>query len=412
MRDSDGDPRHPALRPARAEPASAGGQDGLVLVDPLGLSEPTFVPAPLVPIVARFDGSRPAAAIAALAGAELGARIPTAAVDALATQLDERLWLLNDRFREARDRELARWLDAGARECRHAGSAGYPAAPDDLRAALAAMVPAAAPAAGTPDLRGLVAPHIDLARGQAGYGAAYGRLLQGPPAELYVVFGTGHQGPGAPVTGLPLDWCTPLGTVASDRDYIADVHSVLGPADPGDLLLHRDEHSIEFQVLMLQHLAERRGGRPFAVAGFLCGALPSRCGDPLQEPWWQTLAAAFAHAGRRRGVRVCYVAGADLAHLGPQFGDDAPIDAAQLQRLHRDERQRLALLEDGRPGEFHAAVARHGNPDRVCSAAAITLVAQLAGGPAELLHYGQAAAEDGSQVVSFCSLAFPARNAR
>ncbi|MBZ0153125.1 MAG: hypothetical protein K8J09_16500, partial [Planctomycetes bacterium] len=47
-----------------------------------------------------------------------------------------------------------------------------------------------------------------------------------------------------------------------------------------------------------------------------------------------------------------------------------------------------------------------GNPDRVCSAPAITLCAALAGGPAELLHYGQARAADDSQTVSFCALAF------
>ena len=36
------------------------------------------------------------------------------------------------------------------------------------------------------------------------------------------------------------------------------------------------------------------------------------------------------------------------------------------------------------------------------------LCAALAGGPAELLHYGQAVADDNSQVVSFASMVFPA----
>jgi AmmeMemoRadiSam system protein B len=402
--DSDRDRRHPALRPVRAEPASADGRDGVLLLDPLGLSEPTFVPAPLVPILARFDGSRPAAAIAALAGAELGARVPPAAVDALAAQLDERLWLLSDRFHAARDGALAQWLATGLRECRHAGSAGYPVSPEPLRAELGAVVPPP-PATPAAPVRGLVAPHIDLRRGRDGYGAAYGRLLAAPPADLYVVFGTGHQGPRAPVTGLALDWQTPLGRTPTDRAFVDVVHRAMGPADAGDLLLHREEHSIEFQVLMLQHLAERRG-RPLAVACFLCGALPSRGGDPTREPYWQALIAAFEAAERASGRRVCYVAGADLAHLGPFFGDAEPVDGARLDRLARAERARLALLERGDPGGFHAAVARRGNPDRVCSAAAITLVARLAGGPAELLHYGQAAAPDGDQVVSFCGLAF------
>src|SRR5262249_48914620 len=170
-------------------------------------------------------------------------------------------------------------------------------------------------------------------------------------------------------------------------------------------LLHRDEHSLEFQVLLLQHLAERRGGAPFQVACFLCGQLPSRGGDPMREPYCKEIVDAFRQAEGRSGVRVCYVAGADLAHLGPFFGDEAPVDAALLTRLERDELARLQHVQQARPGAFHAAIIANDNPDRVCSAPAITLTAALAGGAAELLHYGQAAADDGSQVVSFCGMA-------
>jgi len=106
---------------------------------------------------------------------------------------------------------------------------------------------------------------------------------------------------------------------------------------------------------------------------------------------------------------VCWIAGADLAHVGPFFGDERPVDAALLQRLDRDERARLRHLEDGLPGAFHAAVAECDNPDRVCSAPAIALTAALAGGSGELLHYGNAPADDGSQVVGFCAMAFAAR---
>jgi len=267
-------------------------------------------------------------------------------------------------------------------------------------------------AAGAP-LAGLVAPHIDLERGHRGYGAAYARLLAAPPADLYVVFGTGHQGPLAPVTGLSLDWETPLGTARTDRAFVAAVHDAIGPPQEHDLLLHRDEHSIEFQVLLLQHVAERRAARgqaaPFEVAGFLCGRLPSRNGDPLQEPYCRDLLAAFRSAAERSTKRICWLAGADLAHLGPFFGDERPVDAARLARLETDERARLEHLQQGRPGAFHAAVAAGDNKDRVCSAPAIALTAALAGGNGELLHYGNAPADDGSQVVGFCAMAFGAR---
>ncbi|MEZ6035831.1 MAG: AmmeMemoRadiSam system protein B [Planctomycetota bacterium] len=240
-----------------------------------------------------------------------------------------------------------------------------------------------------------------------GYGAAYRALLGREPADLYVIFGTGHAGPTAPVTGLPLDWETPLGIVTTDRGFVDAVHQKLGAPSPLDLLIHRDEHSLEFQVLWLQHLHQRHfGERPFRVACFLCGALPSADGDPLREPWLQELLSTFRDAAAATRGRVCFVAGADLAHLGPFFGDPEPIDDQRLTRLDADERARLAHLERGAPGPFHAAVDGCGNPDRVCSGPAITLCAALAGGAGELLHYGQARAADDSQVVSFCAMAF------
>lgn len=386
---------YPQLRALRAEEATASGRRGIALFDPLGLAEPAFVPRPLVPALLRCDGATPLPAIARAAHLDL------ADLCTVLTELDRRLLLHGPRYAAARDRMLATWLQGGIRHASHAGSPGYPAHEDQLRRALEAIVPA-----GTGPrmpVRGLIAPHIDLQRGQAGYAAAYGRLLAAPPADLYVVFGTGHQGPGAPLTGLPLDFATPLGLARTDRAFVAAVHDAIGEPAAEDLLLHRDEHSIEFQVLLLQHVAERRGDPPPRIAPFLCGALPSSTGDPTAESWFADVLLAFRAAIAACGGEVCIVAGADLAHLGPFFGDRDPVDAAALHRLASDELARLRHLEAGQPGAFFAAVEAGGNPDRVCSAPAITWTAALATGRLELLHYGQAADPDGSQVVSFCA---------
>jgi AmmeMemoRadiSam system protein B len=399
----------PAVRALDVQRATQGRARGIVLTDRLGLSEPTFLPEALLPIVGRCDGTKTLAEIRRLASHQVGEDVPLAFVEDLVRQLDERLLLVGERFAAAVAAAAAAFAAAGVRPARHAGSAGYPAEPEALRAALAALVGPTtngAPRA-VREMRGLVAPHIDLARGAAGYAAAYARLAAAPPADLYVVFGTGHAGPGAPVTGLALDWETPLGRTATDRGFVAAVHDAIGAANPADVLHHRDEHSLEFQVLFLQHLHERCfGGRPFEVACFLCGALPSASGDPLAEAWCQRLLAAFRGAERAAKKRVCWIAGADLAHIGPFFGDDAPVGDARLATLAAAERERLALLQRGAPGAFHAAVDCAQNPDRVCSAPAITLCAELAGGNGELLHYGQARADDGSQCVSYCAMAF------
>lgn len=393
---------HPAFRPLDVQRVVDGQHRGVVLVDRLGISEPTFLGTELLPIIGRFDGTRSVQAICAAAAAQIGALPETDEVRELIAQLDERLLLRSPRFDQAVADHAAQFLAAGVRPARHAGSAGYPEDAAQLRTALTAMVPNGER---TPALRGLIAPHIDLARGTAGYAAAYSALLAAPPAELYVLFGTGHAGPEAPITGLPLDWDTPLGRVTTDRAFVTAVHQRIGPARPLDLLLHRDEHSLEFQALLLRHVAERRGDTDFQVAAFLCGHLPTE-GDPAKDPIATGLVQAVREAAAACGKSVCFVAGADLAHVGPFFGDRAPVTDTVVARLEQDERRRLAHLQAGDPGTFHAAVQSRGNPDRVCSATSIWLTATLAGGRANLLDYRQAVADDGSQTVGFAAATF------
>jgi AmmeMemoRadiSam system protein B len=390
----------PRLRHLEPRRVTHEGRTGLLLTDPLGISEPFFVPAGLVPLVARLDGTRTVEQLQR--DVESGTPgIAAGFVARLVTDLTERLALESELVERRLLAEVEALAARGSRPTRHAGSAGYPADPRELAKELGRFVPRAA--RGRRLLRGLIAPHIDLARGERGYAAAYSALADSEPADLYVVFGTGHKGPSSPVTGLALDWDTPLGRVTTDRGFVARIHAELGTPPARDVVLHRHEHSLEFQVLMLRWVL---GDRPFRVAGFMTGSLPPTADDPGEDAWVQVLLGAFRGAAAASGQRVCWVAGADLAHLGPWFGDADPIDAGLLARLDERERARLSHLGRGDAGAFVRSVEAGANPDRVCGTIPIFLTAELAGGPAELLHYGQAAAEDGSQVVSFCAAAF------
>ena len=144
----------------------------------------------------------------------------------------------------------------------------------------------------------------------------------------------------------------------------------------------------------------------FQVAGFLTGMLPW-AGDGttvMQESYVQKLLDAFRK--QTEGRRVCFVGGADLAHVGPFFGDQDSVDQERLDLLARVEREKLGHLQGGDPGAFHRSVEHNGNPDRICGTTPMVLTAALAGGEGQLLHYEQARAPDGSQCVSFCSMVF------
>ena len=172
---------------------------GIALVDRLGISETTFIPEHLLPIVGRCTGELSIAEIHSEAAPQYADSLAIENVHQVVQQLDERLLLLGERYDAAVRSAVAAFIATGTRASSQAGSAGYPPDPESLRAALDRMLDAASAsetAAAPP--RGLIAPHIDLQRGAAGYGAAYHHLLAAEAADLYVVFGTGHADPAPP----------------------------------------------------------------------------------------------------------------------------------------------------------------------------------------------------------------------
>ena len=168
-------------------------------------------------------------------------------------------------------------------------------------------------------------------------------------------------------------------------------------------ILHLREHSVEFQVLFLKQVL---GDHPFRIVPFLTGVLPER---PGEDAAIQRQLEVLEKLAREYPGRVSFVAGADMSHLGPWFGDPDPVDAELLGNLDSLDRGSLDLFLQGRIADFHAHVHDEGNPRRICGGAPMFYTAELSRRmdpdcSIELLHYGQAVAEDGSQVVSHASL--------
>jgi len=107
------------------------------------------------------------------------------------------------------------------------------------------------------------------------------------------------------------------------------------------------------------------------------------------------------------GRDVLYVAAADLAHVGPFYGDSQPLDAADHASLEARDRASLepALRGDG-PGWFEE-IRRERDRRRVCGLAPIWAMLRAAQpGPGHLAVYAQCPAGEGS-VVSIASVVYP-----
>jgi AmmeMemoRadiSam system protein B len=280
------------------------------------------------------------------------------------------------------------------RTIRPASCAGsvYPAEPEALRAALDGWLraPPARPAAPT---RLLVAPHIDYPRGARAWARAYAALST--DADLFVVFGTAHQTPPRLFSLTRRDHATPLGTVPTDLAVVDAIAAEVGAAEVlRDDAVHDGEHSIELQLVVLRH----RIRRPFAVLPVLCSSL-----SHLAEPARFTARFLGALGRAVRGRRVCFVASADLAHVGPAYGDARSPRADELARLEARDRETLAFLAAGDAEGFHRDAARDDERRRLCGLAPIYAAVKASGTGARLLHYERWT--DGVDSVTFAAAA-------
>jgi hypothetical protein len=171
-------------------------------------------------------------------------------------------------------------------------------------------------------------------------------------------------------------------------------------------LAHRMEHSIEFQAVFLQYLyAGRRDITVVPVlASFVHEALASGV-TPEADPRVPRFLDALVETLDASGRRVALIAGADLAHVGPRFGDPAPVSTGDLERIEREDRSMLEAVVAVDPGAFVESVAADRDRRRICGLSPIyALLRVLGGGAGVLRRYGQW--PDPQGVVSFASVVF------
>jgi len=398
-----------------AFPVEQDGQRLIALRDPAGFTDQVVAfPIPLLDLISLFDGEHGVPEIQEILRARHGEAPSAEQIGTLIESLDEAGFLDSERF-EARRRSIDDSFRLNpVRPAVHAGGA-YAGEADALAAQIdgffvhpegpgAPKNPATGGSSAT--LRGLVAPHIDFHRGGPVYAWAYRTLLERSDADLFVVLGTCHAGMADPfaVTLKPYD--TPLGAVPTDQEFC----EALGRRYGADLLscetAHRSEHSIEFQVVMLRHVL---GARPVSIvpvlASYLHEAVWSR-GDPERDPrvprFIDALLATMA-ASRRK---VCVIAGVDLAHVGPRFGDPEANTEESLAAVKTADLAMLEAVTAGDPTAFFASVVHDGDRRRICGLSPIyTFLRALPGATGRLLRYQQWPDPQGA--VSFCAVTFP-----
>jgi len=425
---------NPKLRALEAFPVEQEGQRCVALRDPAGYTEQIAVlPPAVLDLVSLFDGDHSVEEIQEVLRGRHGKAPTGKQIADIIEQFDAAGFLESDRFRERRRALEDAFRQSPVRPAAHAGGAyagdameleaqidGFFAASDGPGAGVISAVnsavnrdfftdPVASPSAAAPQtrVRALIAPHIDFHRGGSTYAWAYREILERSDADLYVVLGTCHAGMPDPfaVTLKPYD--TPLGAVPVDREFYDGLARRAGQDLLASEPAHRTEHSIEFQAVMLQHVVGRR--RPFAILPVLASYLHESLwsgGAPEADPRIPRFVDALRETMAASARRVCLVAGVDLAHVGPRFGDREPNTAASLARVERDDRSMLESVVGGDARGFYAGVAADHDARRICGLSPIyTLLRLLPEAPGRLVRYTQWPDPEGA--VTFCAVTFP-----
>ncbi len=406
-------------------------------------SSHAVLPLDVVPIVARFTGSHTCEEIARHATIELGERVPVDFVVKLATELEDALFVDGPPYRRERARIERDFAAAAVREASHAGGAYHDdpvelseyieveclgirePSPSSRRKPRATKVNGANGSTGSTtngstttstkngrgNLVALVAPHIDPWRGARCYGAAYNALAADLPDDVdtFILLGTSHAPMREPFALCRKAFATPLGPMEADVESI-DALATACDFDPyADQFNHKREHSLEFQAVFLRHLlgkkSPNRKGRIIPILAGL-GDFQHSGESPSDSKSVTRFFDAVRKVIERR--RAVVIAGADLAHVGPRFGDPRPLDESERSRLDVTDRDSLSRAERVDAEAFWEHVASDLETRRVCGLGPMYSLLRTIerGARGEVRHYEQTVDPDEGSIVSHAAVGF------
>jgi len=379
-------------------PSPIPDKPGLMIRDPFQFSDATLViPPVLVESLTYFDGTR-----SSLDLREHLVRL-TGELDVggLEQHLIETLsgagFLEDEAFFRMKEGIERGFANAPTRGPVHAGS-GYPDDRQELTSTLRQYLGDAASANGR--VRAIAAPHVSPYGGVESYRAAYSALTPADADRTFVILGTSHYGEPDRFGLTRKPFVTPFGAAETDLTLVDEIARTAGAGALMEDYCHAVEHSIEFQVVFLQHLF----GPAIRIVPVLCGAF-SRAD---KDDGVRRTIGALGEIAAREGDRLLWVLGVDMAHMGVRYGDgfEALADQGEMEIVAQRDRARIERMEQGDATGFWEQVCENRDDLKWCGASPIyTFLRAMPDIRGSLLHYQQWNI-DPQSVVSFAGMKF------
>jgi hypothetical protein len=385
---------------------------GLFLRDPYHYSDAMLVIPPLLAqCLGCFDGQQTELDLRAL----LVRLTNTLEVGGIVRQLVDTLsaagFLEDGTFAAMREQCRRGFAEKAVREPAHAGSA-YPAEPGPLRETMANYMQAAADplAAADDNLFALAAPHVSPDGGWRSYRAAYSLLRPEHRGRTFVILATSHYGEPETFGLTRKSFRTPLGESAAAVPLVDWLAERGGDAVVMEDYCHSFEHTVEFQVVFLQHAL----GPEVRILPILCGSFAHSLlagGQPEDDDRVKRFLDALGELGDREGDRLFWILGVDMAHMGARYGDEFQAAAGEgpMNEVASRDQARMDRIAAADARGFWDLVTPERDPLKWCGSAPFyTFLKAAPHSKGELLRYEQWNI-DPQSVVSFAGMAFRKR---
>lgn len=388
-------------------PSPVPDRPGLLIRDPYHYSDATLIiPPALVPCLQLMDGVSSDLELRELLVRITGDLQVGALEEHLLQTLDAAGFLETDAYRELVRRRQHEFAIAEVREPAHSGS-GYPEDVDPLRATLQRWMDGEPAIAGRDSLLGIAAPHVSPEGGWQSYRAAYSALGPHYADRTFVVLGTSHYGAPNKFGLTRKNFLTPFGAARTDVSLVNELLEAAPATVTMEDYCHSVEHSIEFQVVFLQHLY----GPDIRILPVLCGSYAESIyqgGSPEDDESVHRFLGTLGDIAAREGNRLLWVLGIDMAHIGRRYGDQfaAYSDRGEMLEVADRDRRRIERLSAGDSRGFWDLVQQNQDDLKWCGSAPLyTFLKAVPQARGTLRRYEQWNIDQES-VVTFAGISF------
>jgi AmmeMemoRadiSam system protein B len=321
-----------------------------------------------------------------------------------------------ERMQADRKREFA---EKSVREASHAGAA-YPGQPEPLRETLKEYM--AGGAAGhsaddsaeaaslNGDLFAIAAPHVSPEGGWQSYRAAYRMLKPEHLERTFVILATSHYGEPEKFGLTRKTFRTPLGDAVTDQVMVDRLAAGGRKAVEMEDYCHSFEHTVELQVIFLQHVL----GPNVRILPILVGPFARsiyRGGDPEDDDNVKAFHEALGELREREGDRLFWILGVDMAHMGARYHDQFAAVAGEgvMSEVGSRDEERIARINAADAAGFWDLVRQNRDDLKWCGSSPFyTFLKTAPNMRGDLLRYEQWNIDERS-VVSFAGMAFSKR---